>query len=42
LVFMMTKVLSTKVVDRFWQRFYGINLVAQDWQKHRLGLKDEV
>lgn len=42
LVFMMTKVLSTKIVDRFWQRFYGINLVAQDWQKHRLGLKDEV
>ncbi|MBV8883230.1 MAG: SDR family oxidoreductase [Chroococcidiopsidaceae cyanobacterium CP_BM_RX_35] len=33
LLFMMTKVLPTKVVDIFWQRFYGINLVAKDWQK---------
>lgn len=31
LLFMMT-VLPTKVVDAFWQRFYGIDLVAQDWQ----------
>lgn len=35
LLFMMTKVLPTRVVDAFWQRFYGINLVAQDWQSHR-------
>jgi short-subunit dehydrogenase len=33
LVFMMTKVLPTQIVDWFWQRFYGINLVAQDWQQ---------
>ncbi|MBV9388793.1 MAG: SDR family oxidoreductase [Chroococcidiopsidaceae cyanobacterium CP_BM_ER_R8_30] len=33
LLFLMTKVLPTWVVDIFWQRFYGINLVAQDWQK---------
>mgnify|MGYP002777011081 CR=1 FL=1 len=33
LVFMMTKVLPTKMVDLFWQRFYGINLVARDWQQ---------
>jgi NAD(P)-dependent dehydrogenase (short-subunit alcohol dehydrogenase family) len=32
LLFLMTKVLPTKVVDAFWQRFYGIDIVAQDWQ----------
>jgi short-subunit dehydrogenase len=32
LLFMMTKVLPTKIVDKFWQRFYGINLVAKEWQ----------
>lgn len=32
LLFMMTKVLPTRMVDAFWQRFYGINLVAKDWQ----------
>ncbi len=32
LLFMMTKVLPTRIVDAFWQRFYGINLVAKDWQ----------
>jgi len=32
LMFFMTKVLPTKVVDAFWQRFYGIDLVAKDWQ----------
>lgn len=31
-LFLMTKVLPTRVVDAFWQRFYGIDLVAQDWQ----------
>ena len=33
LLFMMTKVLPTKFVDRFWQKFYGIDLVAEDWKK---------
>ena len=32
LVFLMTKVLPTKLVDLFWQRFYGIDLVAKDWR----------
>ena len=31
-VFMMTKVLPTWIVDRFWQRFYGIDRVAKDWK----------
>lgn len=34
LLFLMTKVLPTRVVDAFWQRFYGIDLVAKDWQDH--------
>lgn len=33
LLFFMTKLLPTKFVDRFWQRFYGIDLVAEDWKK---------
>jgi len=40
LVFLMTKVLPTKWVDIFWQHFYGINLVAQEWhinQNQELG-----
>jgi short-subunit dehydrogenase len=41
LVFMMTKVLPTQIADWFWQRFYGIDLVARDWQNHRQ-TKDEV
>lgn len=32
LIFMMTKLLPTKLVDMFWQRFYGIDLLAKDWQ----------
>lgn len=32
LLFIMTKLLPTWMVDRFWQRFYGIDLVAKDWQ----------
>jgi len=32
-LFLMTKVLPTRVVDAFWQRFYGIDLVARDWQR---------
>lgn len=36
LVFLMTKVLPTKLVDRFWQRFYGIDLVAKDWNEKKI------
>ena len=32
LIFLMTTILPTKVVDAFWQRFYGIDLVTKDWQ----------
>ncbi len=32
LIFLMTKLLPTQVVDAFWQRFYGIDQVAKDWQ----------
>jgi len=35
LLFMMTKVLPTKFVDRFWQKFYGIDEVAEDWKKSK-------
>ncbi len=35
-VFMMTKVLPTWAVDRFWQRFYGIDRVAKDWKTQQL------
>lgn len=27
--------LPTAIVDRFWQRFYGIDRVAQDWQQRQ-------
>jgi len=33
LLFLMTKLLPTPWVDRFWQKFYGIDLVAQDWEQ---------
>lgn len=36
LVFMMTKVLPTWFVDRFWQRFYGIDRVAKEWKTRQL------
>jgi short-subunit dehydrogenase len=32
LVFMLTKVLPRRWVDRFWQKFYAFDQVAQDWQ----------
>lgn len=32
LLFLMRRVLPTWMVDRFWQRFYGINRVAADWR----------
>lgn len=38
LIWLMTKVLPTRLVDSFWQRFYGIDRVARDWQK--LGTRD--
>ena len=34
LLFLMS-ILPTKIVDVFWQRFYGIHLVAKDWQEKR-------
>ncbi len=36
LLFLMTKLLPTWFTDRFWQRFYGINLVAQEWHARKL------
>lgn len=38
LLFLMTKVLPTWMVDDFWQRFYGIDRVAKEWQHQRLKL----
>lgn len=32
LLFVLTKLLPTRWVDRFWQRFYGVDQVAQEWQ----------
>jgi short-subunit dehydrogenase len=32
LVFLLTKVLPRRWVDRFWQRFYAIDRVTQDWR----------
>jgi short-subunit dehydrogenase len=32
-IFLLTKVLPTKAVDKFWQKFYGIDLVAADWRQ---------
>ncbi len=32
LLFLLTKLLPTRLVDRFWQQFYGINSVTKDWQ----------
>lgn len=32
MIWLMTKVLPTKAVDTFWQRFYGINLIKREWQ----------
>jgi NAD(P)-dependent dehydrogenase (short-subunit alcohol dehydrogenase family) len=34
LLWLMTKVLPTRLVDRFWQKFYGIDRIQQDWQKN--------
>ncbi len=35
LIFLMTKVLPTWAVDLFWKRFYGIDLVAQQWRQDK-------
>ena len=35
LVFMLTKVVPRRWVDRFWQKFYAIDRVTQDWQSHQ-------
>lgn len=35
LLFLMTKLMPTRWVDRFWQRFYGIDLVAKEWQSRQ-------
>ncbi len=35
MLWLMTQLLPTRAVDAFWQRFYGIDRVKQDWQKHR-------
>jgi short-subunit dehydrogenase len=32
LIFLMTKVLPIAVVDAFWKRFYGVDLVAKEWK----------
>lgn len=32
LIFLMTKLLPTWMADKFWQRFYGVDLVAKEWQ----------
>ncbi|MBW4420502.1 MAG: SDR family oxidoreductase [Myxacorys californica WJT36-NPBG1] len=37
-IFMMTKLLPTRLVDLFWQKFYKIDLVAKDWKnQHKAG-----
>lgn len=35
LLFLMTKILPTWAVDRFWQKFYGIDLVANEWEEKK-------
>ncbi len=32
MIFLFTKVLPTWFVDKFWQKFYGIDQVARDWR----------
>lgn len=44
LIFLMTKLLPTRMSDLFWQRFYGIDRVKRDWQSqpHNIGTGVEV
>jgi len=32
LIFLMTKLLPTSMVDKFWQKFYGFDRVSAEWQ----------
>ncbi len=32
LLFLLNKALPRKAVDKFWQKFYGIDLVAKEWK----------
>lgn len=36
LVGLMTKVLPTRIVDSFWQRFYGIDQVFKEWRESKI------
>jgi short-subunit dehydrogenase len=36
MLWLMTKLLPTKAVDLFWQRFYRIHCIKQDWQQQQL------
>ncbi|MDX2098088.1 MAG: SDR family oxidoreductase [Leptolyngbyaceae cyanobacterium bins.59] len=35
LLFLLNKLLPTWAVDRFWQRFYGLNEVMKEWREGR-------
>ncbi|MBW4695373.1 MAG: SDR family oxidoreductase [Lyngbya sp. HA4199-MV5] len=37
LLFMMRRVLPTWMVDKFWQRFYGIDRIAKEWKEKQMG-----
>ncbi|NEP00685.1 MAG: SDR family oxidoreductase [Symploca sp. SIO2E9] len=37
LLFLMTKLMPLWLVDMFWKRFYGINLVEKDWKARNSG-----
>lgn len=39
LVFIMTKLMPRRWVDRFWQKFYGIDQVAREWQQSQSASK---
>lgn len=39
ILLLISKVLPTKILDTFWQRFYGIDLISQDWQNSQEGSK---
>ncbi len=42
LLFIMRRVLPTWMVDKFWQKFYGIDLVAKEWERRGKGTTEEV
>lgn len=39
-LFLLTKLLPTRVVDRFWRKFYGIDRVSTAWREHLRNRKD--